>query len=205
MSTDITDNAQPGWFDRVFGLQKHEYVAVAWSFVYFFCILSAYYMLRPVRETMAVGGGVQNVPWLFSSTFVSMLIVAPIFGWLASRYPRKKLLPCVYLFFIANILLFYAGFSYAIRYDLDFVWLGRAFFVWLSVFNLFVVSVFWSFMADIFDKAQSRRLFGLISAGGSAGALIGPILDSAYPLEDAAAAHVRMESSAHIGKIVLEI
>ena len=160
---------------RVLGLERHEYYAVAWSFVYFFCVLSAYYMLRSVRETMAVEGGVQNVPWLFSSTFVVMLAVTPVFGWVASHYPRRQFLPWVYYFFVINILLFWAGFSYAINNGLSFVWLGRAFFVWLSVFNLFVVSVFWSFMADIYTREQSRRLFGVISAGGSAGALLGPL------------------------------
>ena len=160
---------------RVLGLERHEYYAVAWSFVYFFCVLSAYYMLRSVRETMAVEGGVQNVPLLFSSTFVVMLAVTPIFGWIASRFPRRRFLPWVYYFFVANILLFWAGFSYAIQSEVSFVWIGRAFFVWLSVFNLFVVSVFWSFMADVYSRDQCRRLFGVISAGGSAGALLGPL------------------------------
>ncbi len=161
--------------DRVLGLERHEYYAVAWSFVYFFCVLSAYYMLRSVRETMAVEGGVQNVPWLFSSTFLVMLAATPLFGWVASRFPRRRFLPWVYYFFVVNILVFWGGFSYAIHNDLSFVWLGRAFFVWLSVFNLFVVSVFWSFMADIYTREQGRRLFGVISAGGSAGALLGPL------------------------------
>jgi AAA family ATP:ADP antiporter len=175
MSQPSPVSEQRPLLDRVLGLERHEYYAVAWSFVYFFCVLSAYYMLRSVRETMAVEGGVQNVPWLFSSTFVVMLAVTPVFGWVASRFPRRKFLPWVYYFFVLNILFFWAGFSYAISNGLSFVWLGRAFFVWLSVFNLFVVSVFWSFMADIYTREQSRRLFGVISAGGSAGALIGPL------------------------------
>jgi AAA family ATP:ADP antiporter len=175
MSQPSPVSEQRPLLDRVFGLERHEYYAVAWSFVYFFCVLSAYYMLRSVRETMAVEGGVHNVPWLFSSTFVVMLAVTPVFGWVASRFPRRKFLPWVYYFFVLNILFFWAGFSYAISNGLSFVWLGRAFFVWLSVFNLFVVSVFWSFMADIYTREQSRRLFGVISAGGSAGALIGPL------------------------------
>jgi AAA family ATP:ADP antiporter len=175
MSEPSPVSEQHSILNRVLGLERHEYYAVAWSFVYFFCVLSAYYMLRSVRETMAVEGGVQNVPWLFSSTFVVMLAVTPVFGWVASRFPRRKFLPWVYYFFVINILLFWAGFSYAINNGLSFVWLGRAFFVWLSVFNLFVVSVFWSFMADIYTREQSRRLFGVISAGGSAGALIGPL------------------------------
>lgn len=163
---------------RVLGIERDELLAVGWSFVYFFCLLSSYYMLRSVREAMAIVSGVQNIPWLFTGTFTVMLLATPVFGWVASHYPRKKFLPWVYYFFVGNILLFYLGFVYVLHNDLDQVWLSRAFFVWLSVFNLFVVSVFWSFMADIYSKEQSRRLFGVISAGGSAGALLGPLITS---------------------------
>ena len=148
------------------------------SFLYFFCVLSAYYILRPVREAMAVGSGAGTIPMLFTGTFVAMLVATSIFGWVASRYPRRSFLPWVYLFFIANILLFWLVFDAAVENDQEYVWLGRVFFVWLSVFNLFVVSVFWSFMADIWDREQGRRLFGLISAGGSIGALIGGAVTS---------------------------
>jgi AAA family ATP:ADP antiporter len=163
---------------RLLGLKPGEFFAVAWSFVYFFSLLSAYYMLRSVREAMAIMGGTHNIPWLFTGTFVAMLLVTPIFGFVASRYPRKKFLPWVYYFFIFNILIFFSLFTYVLRNDLESVWIARAFFVWLSVFNLFVVSVFWSFMADIYSKEQGRRLFGVISAGGSAGALLGPLMTS---------------------------
>jgi len=173
MPDTSSDTVQPSLFDRVFGLEKHEYVAVAWSFAYFFCVLSSYYILRPVRESMAVGSGPNTIPWLFFGTFVTMLIATPVFGWVASRYARRQFLPWVYLFFITNILIFWVVFSIAIDSDSDHVWLGRVFFVWLSVFNLFVVSVFWSFMADIYTREQGRRLFGVITAGGSIGALIG--------------------------------
>jgi len=168
-----TDTANPGLLGRVFGLERHEYIAVAWSFVYFFCVLSAYYILRPVREAMAVGSGADTIPYLFIGTFIVTLIVTPIFGWVTSRYPRRVFLPWVYLFFISNILIFWAIFSFRVDSGLDHVWLGRTFFVWLSVFNLFVVSVFWSFMADIYTREQGRRLFGLITSGGSIGALLG--------------------------------
>jgi len=160
-------------FDKVFGLERHEYVAVAWSFAYFFCVLSSYYILRPVRDAMAVGSGADTIPYLFLGTFAAMLIATPIFGWVASRYPRRTFLPWVYLFFISNILIFWFVFSQLADDGADHVWLGRAFFVWLSVFNLFVVSVFWSFMADIYTRDQGRRLFGVIAAGGSIGALLG--------------------------------
>ncbi len=163
---------------RVLGIEPDEMIAVAWSFIYFFCILSAYYMLRSVRDAMAIVSGVQNIPWLFTGTFVLMLLATPVFGWITSKYPRRVFLPWIYYFFVANILIFYAVFSYAHNNELSEIWIGRAFFIWLSVFNLFVVSVFWSFMADIYSKKQSRRLFGVITAGGSAGALIGPIVTS---------------------------
>lgn len=163
---------------RVLGIEPDELIAVAWSFIYFFCILSAYYMLRSVRDAMAIVSGVQNIPWLFTGTFVLMLLATPVFGWVTSKYPRRVFLPWIYYFFVANILIFYAVFTYAQNNDLSEIWIGRAFFIWLSVFNLFVVSVFWSFMADIYSRKQSRRLFGVITAGGSAGALIGPIVTS---------------------------
>ena len=158
---------------RTLGVKPEELAAVAWSFAYFFCLLSSYYILRPVREAMAVGSGPATIPWLFFGTFVTMLVATPIFGWVASRFPRRKFLPWVYLFFISNILIFWIVFSTALDRGESYVWLGRIFFVWLSVFNLFVVSVFWSFMADIYTRQQGRRLFGLITSGGSFGALLG--------------------------------
>lgn len=176
--TATTDATRPNFIDRVFGIERHEYVAVAWSFVYFFCVLSAYYILRPVRETMGVGSGTNTLPYLFMASFAVMLLATPVFGWIASRFPRKVFLPWVYGFFIVNILLFWAVFSQRIDDGLDHVWLGRFFFVWLSVFNLYVVSVFWSFMADIYTREQGRRLFGLLSSGGSIGALLGGIATS---------------------------
>jgi len=125
---------------------------------------------------MAIVSGVGNIPWLFTGTFTLMLLVTPIFGRLTSRYPRRVFLPWIYYFFVSNILIFFAIFTYAKYSEVNLVWISRAFFVWLSVFNLFAVSVFWSFMADIYTGAQSRRLFGVISAGGSTGALVGPII-----------------------------
>ena len=172
--TDFADNV----LGRILGLKKHEYIAVAWSFAYLFCVLSSYYILRPVRETMAVGSGPDTILWLFTGTFVVMLTVTPIFGWVASRYPRRRFLPWVYLFFISNIIIFWGIFSFTVDREVDHIWLGRVFFVWLSVFNLFVVSVFWSFMADIYTREQGRRLFGVITAGGSIGALAGGIATS---------------------------
>ena len=160
----------------ILGIKRSEYVAVGWSVLYFFSLLSAYSMLRPVRDAMAIVGGVSNIKWLFAGTFTTMLVATSAFGWVTARYHRRQFLPWVYYFFIANMLIFFALFGYTEREGIDQVWISRAFFVWLSVFNLFVVSVFWSFMADIYSNEQSRRLFGIISAGGSCGAIFGPIV-----------------------------
>jgi AAA family ATP:ADP antiporter len=173
MSAGTEQATVKGLFARLIGPERHEYSAVGWSFLYFFCLLSAYYVMRPMREAMAVASGPETIPYLFTGTFIAMLVATPIFGWIASRYARRRFLPWVYYFFVVNILLFYAAFTYMIERDMDYVWLGRVFFIWISIFNLYVVSVFWSFMADIYTKEQGRRLFGMISAGGSLGAVIG--------------------------------
>ena len=143
-----------------------------WSFAGFFCLLCGYYVLRPLRDEMGVQGGVENLPWLFSATFAAMLAVVPVFGLAASRLPRRRLVPWAYFFFITNLLVFYVLFSAGFAPSVA----ARAFFVWVSVFNLFVVSLFWSLMADLFRPEQAARLFGFISAGGSCGALAGPTL-----------------------------
>jgi len=170
-------------FGKILGPEPHEYVAVAWSFAYFFCVLSSYYILRPIREAMAVGSGPDTIPYLFLGTFAAMMLATPIFGWITSRYPRRTFLPWINLFFVSNILIFWLLFSLFVADGTEHTWLGRAFFVWLSVFNLFVVSVFWSFMADIFSRSQGRRLFGFITAGGSIGALIGGAATSAIVVD----------------------
>lgn len=157
---------------RIVPIGPHESGAVFWSFAYFFCLMGGYYILRPVRDEMGIVGGVENLQWLFTGTFLGMLVAVPAFAWLAARFPRRTFLPLVYGFFIANILIFYLLFRLHIADAL----LARGFFIWTSVFNLFVVSVFWSFMADIYTDRQAERLFGLIAAGGSLGAIVGPMI-----------------------------
>ncbi len=152
--------------------EPDEAVPVGWAFLYFFCLLCGYYILRPVRDEMAIEGGVQHLPWMMTATFVTLLLVTPLFGWLSARVPRYRLLLIVYIFFGLNLLLFFV----AMMGHLSPQWTARAFFVWLSVFNLFVVSVFWSVMVDLFTPAQGARLFGVIAAGGSIGAMVGPLL-----------------------------
>ncbi len=163
---------------RAVNVREDEIRALLFSFAYFFCLLCGYYILRPLREEMGVAGGVRNLPWLFTGTFVVMLAAVPAFGAAVSRFPRRRLVPAVYRFFVANILIFYILFI-AIPSGSGRVFLARAFFIWVSVYNLFVVSVFWSFMADIFGNEQGKRLFGFIAAGGTAGALLGPAISAA--------------------------
>lgn len=151
-------------------VERGELPGLIGGFLYYFCLLCSYYILRPVRDEMGVRGGVENMQWLFTATFVAMLVAVPIFAALATRFRRNALIPAVYGIFIACIL----GFWLWLRADVAMEWGARTFFVWLSVFNLFVVSVFWSFMADLFDDRQAARMFGAIAAGGSAGAIIGP-------------------------------
>ncbi|MFT3735360.1 MAG: MFS transporter [Rhodocyclaceae bacterium] len=158
----------------------HELGAVLWAFLYFFCLLSSYYILRPLRDEMGVAAGVAKLQWLFTATFVVMLAVVPVFGMLVSRFPRRRFVPWVYRFFSLCILAFFA----LLQVEEWRVVVARGFFVWVSVFNLFVVTVFWGFMADLFRYEQGRRLFGFIAAGGTVGALAGPSLTAllAVPL-----------------------
>lgn len=165
-----------------------------WSFVYFFCLLSGYYVLRPVREAMAASSDIEAVfppamiaffadrgvalneftlQVIFSLVFVIMLLLQPVYGWLVSRFPRRVFLPVIYLFFIATLLLFYAMF------DSGIAGRGLAFILWITVFNLFAVAVFWSFMADVFTNAEARRYYGYIGAAGTVGAFLGPALTKA--------------------------
>ncbi len=153
------------------GVAPDERAALAWSFLYFFALLCAYGLLRPLREEMGVRYGVERLQWLFSGTFVCMLLAQPLYGALVSRFERRVFLPVVYGFFVACLVTFYVVFRAGVAMETAV----PAFFIWVSVFNLFVVSVFWSFMSDIFTSDQAKRLYGIIAAGGTCGALAGPL------------------------------
>lgn len=153
-------------------LKTNEAKMVIYSCAYFFCLLCSYFILRPLRDEMGIVNGAVNMQWLFTGTFVAMLCIVPLFGLLVSKNSLKKVLVYAYSFFIANILLFYILFeSFGVSRAL-----AIAFFIWLSVFNLFVVSLFWSFMADVFSSKSSKQFFGIIASGGSLGAIIGPVI-----------------------------
>jgi len=153
-------------------VQPAERPAVFWAFLYFFAILSGYYILRPLRDEMGIIGGVKNLPWQFTGTFVVMLAAVPFYSAVVARFPRRTIIPIVYRFCAANLL----AFLVLDRAGVSEIVVARVFFIWVSVFSLLVVSVFWSFMVDTFRPEQGKRLFGAIAAGGSVGAVVGPFL-----------------------------
>ena len=159
---------------RAINARPGELLPALGGFALFFCLFAGYFMLRPIREAMGIAGGVNNLQWLFTATFVVMLIAVPLFAWLNSRVPRIHYIDWIYGFFCLNLLVFASAFALL---D-DNVWLARVFYVWISVYNLFVVSVAWSLMADVFDAPQARRLFAFIAAGASVGGLSGPALSA---------------------------
>jgi len=165
---------------RLVVLQPGEAPALLASFATLLCMFASYTILRPVRDALGITSGLEKIPYLFWGVFIVMLVLQPLYGWLTSRFPRAVFLPWVYGFFIANLLGFYVWF----RLGADRTWIARTYFVWVSVFNLFVVAAFWSLMADLFTREQAGRVFGFIWAGASTGGLIGPFIahELAVPL-----------------------
>ena len=160
------------WLGRAMPATPTERAAALWSFAYFFMLLAGYYVLRPLRDQMGIAGGVKALPWMFTATFVTLLAAQPLYGALVARLPRARFIPIVYHFFVVNLVLFWL----LLTFDVAPVIVARVFFVWVSVFNLFAVAVFWSFMADLFTSEQGKRLFGFIGAGGTAGGLLGQVI-----------------------------
>lgn len=170
-------NAVSRLVQRSVELREGEGAALVWSFTYYFCLLCAYYILRPIRDEMGIAGGVDNLAWLFTGTLAGMMLLHPVFTSLVKRLPRNRFVPLTYRFFIANLIIFFVVFR--LIPEENSVWIGRIFFIWVSVFNLFVISVFWSFMTDIYRPAQSKRLFGMLAVGGTVGAITGSSITSA--------------------------
>jgi len=160
------------WMARALPATTQERAAALWSFAYFFTLLAGYYVLRPLRDQMAITGGVRNLPWLFTATFATLLVAQPLYGILVAKLPRSRFIPIVNHFFVANLALFWLF----LTLQIDTALVARMFYVWVAVFSLFSVAVFWSFMADLFTADQGKRFFGFIGAGGTAGALLGPVI-----------------------------
>ncbi len=157
------------WRDRMVEVRPEEWRALVLAFVFNFIVLGSYYVLRPIRDEIGAAGGLENLAWMFTGTLVVMLGANALFSAIVTRFSRRRFIPLAYRFFILNLVVFWI----LMRMLPANPWVGRAFFVWVSVFNLFVVSVFWAFMADIFNTEQGKRLFGFIAVGGTLGAIVG--------------------------------
>jgi AAA family ATP:ADP antiporter len=162
---------------RLVDVRPNEKAAMWTSFVFFFFVLSSYFILRPIRDAVAVTTGVTRLPWLFAGTLVVMLIANPLFSSLVVRFPVRRFVPITYQFFAANLVVFFLVMrTTASAQSLGPYWIGIVFYLWASVYNLFITSVFWCLMADVFRSEQAKRLFGFIGVGGTLGSITGSAL-----------------------------
>jgi len=164
-----------GVLRRAVDVRPQEVRAMLMAFVYFFLVLSSWFVLRPMRDAVGAAAGTSKLRWLFAGTLTAMLVCNPLFSALVARFPVRRFIGITYRFFIANLLAFYVLMRVVAPTEGSSgdLWIGRAFFVWTSVFDLFVVSVFWGFMADHFRSEQAKRLFGFIAVGGTLGSVTG--------------------------------
>jgi len=160
--------------NKIVDVKPDEIRALWLAFVFNFVVLGSYYVVRPIRDNIGAEGGLENLPWMYTGTLVAMLIANALFSAIVARMSRRKFIPIAYRFFIANLILFYLLMRTSSA--AQNIWVGRAFFVWVSVFNLFVVTVFWAFMTDLFNSDQGKRLFGFISVGGTLGGIVGALV-----------------------------
>ena len=152
-------------------IEKNEKIILLRAFLFFFFVLASWYALRPVRNELAVQGGIYNLPWLLMGVMLAMLIINPIYSWLVSRINQNRLILYIYSFFILNLILFLTMWTFA--GEDGRIWTGRAFYIWANVYSFFVVSIFWVTMINFFSHTDSKKFFGIISAGGSLGAFFG--------------------------------
>ncbi len=156
---------------RFTGVRDDEIRVAGLSALLFFVILCGYYMVRALREEMGLAGGVRNLPWLYLANLGTMLALAPVFGAVATRWARRTFVPGVYLFFLSNMIVFFV-LMHTLPKSAD-VMLGRVFYIWISVYNMWAVSLFWAFLADGLGLEKGKRLFGFIAVGGTLGAILG--------------------------------
>ena len=152
-------------------IERKEVFTLLKAFLFCFFVLASWYALRPVRNELAVQGGIYNLPWLLMGVMLAMLIINPIYSWLVSRISQNKIILYIYSFFILNLIIFLSLWSFT--GEEGRIWTGRAFYIWANVYSFFVVSIFWVTMINFFDHTDSKRFFGIISAGGSLGAFFG--------------------------------
>ena len=159
------------YLQRTFTLRENETSLVLLSGLLFYTLMTSYNILKPIRDTMGLAGGVRDLENLFLFTLGAMALLTPAFGYLVRRFRREKFIPLAYRFFALNLVVFFLVLRLSDEGSL--IMIGRVFYVWVSVFNLFVLSLFWAFMADGFGFSRSRRVFGIIAIGGTLGSMLG--------------------------------
>src|SRR6266700_6056767 len=165
-------------FSKVVDVRPNELRALWLGFVFHFLILTGYYIMRPIRDSIAASNRLETLPWMFTATLVGMLIANAVFAAIVARMSRRKFIPIAYAFFIFNLALFYVLMRSCP--PAQQVWIGRALYVWVSVFNLFNTAIFWAFITDLFTVEQGKRLYGFIAVGGSLGAILGAYITKHY-------------------------
>jgi len=165
-------------FRTMVDVRANELRALFLGFAFHFLILTGYYILRPIRDSIAASNRLETLPWMFTATLIAMLFANILFAAVVARMSRRKFIPLAYGFFIFNLALFFFLLRNAAQADQ--VWIGRALYVWVSVFNLFNTAIFWAFMTDIFTVEQGKRLYGFIAVGGSLGAILGAYITKNY-------------------------
>ena len=160
-----------GFLNRIVAVEDNEVRPMLWAALCYFILFAAYFILRPIRDEASVAGGVRNLQWLFLGTLLGMLLIHPLYAALVSRLPRHRFIHLIYTLVALSLVVFWILFR--VLTEAKGIWVGRAFSVWVSVFNVFVVSIFWSLMADLFRPTQASRLFGFVAVGGTLGAVVG--------------------------------
>ena len=178
----ILRNTMQPILQRIFSVKKEEIRLLLLSTGFIFLLFASYAILRPLRDTLGLEGGDTELKWLFLATFVVMCIASLASMWLSTKLKRKNYLNAIYLFFVSNLIALYVAMQSIAPHTEAFIWLCRVFYVWVSVFNLFVISSAWSLLTDVFERDSSRRLFGIISAGASFGSIAGSSLVSIFTI-----------------------
>src|SRR5438105_9049044 len=163
---------------KIVDVRPNEIRALLLGFFFHFLILTGYYIMRPIRDSIAAGNRLETLPWMFTATLVAMLIANALFAAIVARMSRRKFIPLAYGFFIFNLALFFVLMRSCP--PAQQVWIGRALYVWVSVFNLFNTAIFWAFMTDLFTVEQGKRLYGFIAVGGSLGGVLGAYITTHY-------------------------
>ena len=164
-------------FSKIVDVKPNEIHALLLAFVFNFVVLGGYYVIRPIRDEIGADRGVENLPWMYTGTLTGMLIANALYAAIVTRMSRRRFIPIAYRFAIANLFVFFVLMRWMPAAQERTI-LAPIFFIWVSVFNLFATTMFWSFMADVFTPDQAKRLFGFIAVGGSIGGIVGGLVTS---------------------------